>query len=496
MSTIPIDDIVQMNPGVIGAGGTPQLLTGVGVSQDPSIPPNQVLTFFDALDVENWFGAQAPEATLADAYFPGVVNGGQAPYQLQFVGFALTDSPAGSYGAQLGTLTLSQLQQLQGVLQVTTAAQHTSSTINLAPASSFTNAAALMQAAFTSPDFTITYDATRGRFLLLTTATGPSAMCSDVSGSLAASVGLSSASGAFIQSPGVAADTPSSVMNRLVGITRNRAVFTHAYAADITDRLAYAVWNSGQNYKYMYVGWDQDPIDTQTDNAATFGAQVFAAPYQGTLPLYGTVQHAGAVMGYVAAINFNVPNGRSDLAFRQFNAGVPATVSDIATARALRSNNYTYIGAYANAANQWTIAYDGKVSGKFLWVDTYVDQIYLNSELQLAEFLAMLAYGSLPYNSDGYTALYRAGADVATAAVESGIIRQNVTLSQTEIQQVNAAAGRDISSNLQTDGWYFLVTDPANPAQTRTTRGSPTMIFFYTDGGSIQQLNIGSNAVI
>lgn len=494
--TIPMSKKVQVLPGVVPGGGAVSSQNGLVVTQDTSVPPGQILDLTSATAVSNWFGPSSPEATLAANYFPGIVNGGQLPYDLKFIGYALTAAPAGVYGASVANLTLSALQSLSGTLIVTTAALHTSATINLATATSFANAAALMTAGFTSPDFAITYDATRQRFVLLTTATGPTVSCSPVTGTLAAAVGLDASVGAFNQATGVAADTPASVMARATALTTNWMTFTTSYAAVIADRLAYAAWNSGQNFQYAYVAWDEEAASIVANNPASFGAQVFAQPYQGTAPLYGTVATAGAAMGWAASINFSVQNGRTNFDSRQFVAGTPATVTDEPTSDALDSNHYSYIGAFANSANTYTTAVNGFLSGSFLWLDTYVDQIYLNRQLQLSLYEALLAYNSIPYNQDGYTELYRAGADVANQGVISGIIRQGVTLSQSQAQQVNAQAGRDIAGILQTQGWYLLIGDPANVAQARANRTSPSAKFWYTDGGSIQQITINSTAVI
>jgi len=497
MSTIPISQVVQILPGVIAGGGTPSKLSGMILTQDTSVPPSQIKSFFTKEDVQEWFGPASPEAVMANMYFPGTVNGGQLPYELKFARNVLAAAPAGVYGIDLGALTLAQLNTFSGTLIVTTTATFTSSAINLATATSFANAASLMTAGFTTPNFAITYDATRHRFLLLTTATGVAATSSAVTGTLATNVGLSAAAGAYLQATGADVDTPASAMTRVVAQDMNWGTFSTSYAADIDDRLAYAAWNSGESYQFLYVAWDTEAASIVPENPASFGAQVAAQPYQGVLPVYGTFELAGAFMGYAAAINFNIPNGRTNLAFRQFVAAPSPTATSLATANALLSNNYTYLGAYANAANNYTVAYNGKISGAFLWVDTYLDQIYLNRELQRAFFEAFLAYNSIPYNQDGYTQLYRAGVDVATAAVTSGIIRSGVTLSQSQSQQINTqAGGRDIASTVSTRGWYLLIGDPANVAQVRQQRTSPTAYFWYTDGGSIQMLTLNSVAVI
>ncbi|WP_298379212.1 DUF3383 domain-containing protein [uncultured Bradyrhizobium sp.] len=496
MSTIPISQVVQMLPGTIAGGGQASKLSGLVVTKDTSVPPGQILNFFTPTDVSNWFGPAAPETVMANQYFPGIVNAGQLPFVLKFARYAAVDTPAQVFGAQLGNMTLAQLQALPaGTLIVTTTTQKTSAPINLATATSFANAAALMLAGFTSPDFVIGYDAQRKRFTFATTATGATATISAVTGTLATGVGLSAAAGATVAA-GVAADTPATAMARVVAQDMNWGTFSTTYAAPIDERTAYAAWNSGQAYQFLYWAWDTEAASIVPNNTASFGATVFAQPYQGTVPVYGTYELVGAFMGYAASINFQIPNGRTNLAFRQFNGAPSATVSDLATANALLSNHYTYLGAYANAANTYTVAYNGALSGAFLWVDTYLDQIYLNRELQRAFFEALLAYNSLPYNQDGYTKLYRAGVDVIDAAVTSGIIRAAVPLSQSQQAQVDSQAGRTVSDVLQTRGWYLLIDNAANFAQARQNRTSPLAYLWYTDGGSIQQLTVRSIAVI
>lgn len=494
MTTIPLSDLVQMLPGVISAGGAVGQLTGLVLTQNPAVPYGTVQDFFSASSVVSFFGSSAPESTIANNYFPGIVNGGQLPYDLKYVYYAEAAGPAEVFGASLGALTLTQLQALTGTLIVTTAAQHTSSTINLSTATSFANAATIMQAAFTSPDFTITYDALRNRFLLATNLTGATAACSAVTGTLVG-VGLTAAEGAQLVAAGFAADTAATVMNRVIALTTAFGTWTAAWATVIADRLSFAQWNSGQNYHFMFVSADTDAASAIANNAASFGAQVFAAPYQGTWPLYGQFDTAGAAMGYAASINFNLPNGRTNPSFRQLNAGTAATATNLALARALRSNNYTYIGAYANSANNWTILYYGAVSGAFTWVDTYLNQIWLNANLQQSTFEALLGYNYVPYNEDGYTDLYRAGVDVIDTAVKAGVINAGVALSQSEMSEIDAAAGIvGVGQQVATVGWYYLVADPG--ANVRVARGSPIMQLWYADGGSVQTIDINSTAVL
>lgn len=496
MANIPISQIVQINPRVIGAGGAQSPLDGLLLTKDAGVAPSQLAVFYTADDVAAYFGASSAEATAASTYFAGVVGGGQQPASLTIARFTDTAAPAAVFGARTG-LTLSQLQALSGTLVVTTDTQRTSSAINLSTATSFADAAAKMTAGFTTPNFAITYDAQRGRFVLATTATGAAASVSAVTGTLATGVGLSTAAGAFLQPTGVDLDTAATAMARVTSASRKWGAFTTAYAATLAQRTDLASWTSANlPNEFIYVAWDTDVAGLTTDNAASFGAQVFSVPYQGTIPVYGTLQHAAGVLAWAAATNYDVVEGRNTLAFRTPSAGVPAAVSTLADANALLSNNYTYLGAYTSSAdNDYTIYYNGALSGQFNWADTYLGQIWLRRTLQQALFEVLLAYNTLPYNTDGYNAIWQGAQDTIQQALANGVIRAGVTLSASQQAQINTQAGQTIADIVSTLGWYLQVRDPLTTS-VRTERGSPVVNFWYSDGGSIQRISVSSTTVL
>jgi hypothetical protein len=493
---IPISQVVQVNPAVIGAGGGQSSLDGLLLTQNAGVAPGQPIIFYTATDVANFFGPGTDEAVAASTYFAGILNGGQQPYSLTFARYAQAAVGAGVYGAPL-SLTLAQLQALSGTLTVTTAGgTKTSSTINLATATSFANAATLMTSAFTSPDFAITYDAQRRRFVLTTTATGAAVTSSVITGTLAAPVGLAASSGAYQQAAGVAADTASTAMTRTVAQYSNWGVFSTVWAATIADRTALAAWTSSDgNFQFAYVAWDLEAASTVANNAASFGAIVNSTPYQGVIPVYGGLQIAAGVLAWAASTSYEVEDGRTTLAFRQVTAGPAPSVTDLATANALLSNGYTYLGAYANSVNNYSVFYNGSLSGQFEWADTYLGQIWLRRTLQQALFETLLAYNSLPYNADGYNAVYQGAMDTVAQAVTAGVVRQGVTLSASQKAQINSQAGTNIDQEVSAVGWYLQVRDPISTS-VRTDRGSPSIKFWYCDGGSIQQIVVTSTTVL
>lgn len=494
MQNIPISQIVQVNPNVIGAGGAQTSLDGLLVTQSTAVAPDQLQVFYSEQDVATFFGASSEEYAAAQVYFSGIIGGGQQPGSLTFGRLTTTDAPAMVYGAELG-LTLAQLQALPpGTLIVTTGSTYTSSSINLSAATSFANAATLMTSGFTTPDFIIGWDTVRGRFVLSTTATGDGTTVSAITGTLADGVGLSAAAGAFAQN-GVDADTPDTAMTRLTNLSGNWGVFTTTWAADEDERLGFAAWTSAQEFQYIYASWDTDVAGLTTNNPASFGAIVHSTPYQGTVPTYGGLSDAMLVLAWAAATNYDMVEGRTALAFRQSVAAVTASVDTLADANALLSNGYTYLGSYASTSNGYTVLYNGSISGQFEWADTFLGQVWLRRTLQQALFETLLAYNTLPYNSEGYAAIYQGAQATIEQAVRNGVIRAGVTLSASQRAEVNRAAGIQIADQVSSLGWYLQVEDPLNPA-VRTVRGSPTVNFWYCDGGSIQKVVVSATTIL
>jgi hypothetical protein len=156
-------------------------------------------------------------------------------------------------------------------------------------------------------------------------------------------------------------------------------------------------------------------------------------------------------------------------------------------------NNYNFVGAFS-LPNQVSINFQrGRVSGPFNWIDSYVNQIWLSNQFQVAAYNYMLAVGSFPYNPAGYANFETAMQSVIDAGLAFGMYSAGVQLSSEEIVEINTQAGANIASTLQSQGYYFQI-QAASPT-VRSSRGSPPITFWYVDGGSVQSININSVAV-
>lgn len=487
--SIPASDIVVVNPGVIGTGGNPLALNGVILSKSAYLPTNSVQSFASADSVSAFFGPSSTEYALAQTYFLGFDNSTSKPGTLLFAPYLDADRAAWLQSGSLSGLTLTQLQALSGVLTITVSGTvKTSSTINLSAATSFGNAATIIQAGFTSPGFTVTWDAVKAAFVFTNTAAGAASTITEASGTLAAGLKLSLATGAIL-SQGDTVDTPATAMDSVKSKTQNWVSFMTVWEPLTTDKTAFAVWTNAQNQRYMYVAWDTDAQAIINGSTTNFGYLAKTAAYDGVAVVYNTAALAAFVLGSIASIDFSRTNGRITTAFKS-QSGFSATVTDQQIGANLLANGYSFYGNYATANDTFNFFYNGQITGKWKWIDTFVDQVYLNSQFQLALLSLLTSVKSIPYNEPGYSLIRAAMLDPILSALDFGAIRAGVTLSQSQKAQVNQAAGRDVATIIQQQGYYLQILDPG--AQVRGNRGTPVINFWYTDGGAVQRITVAS----
>lgn len=334
----------------------------------------------------------------------------------------------------------------------------------------------------------VTYDSVSAAFVI----TGGSPRTGTItyaSGALAVSLKLTAATGATL-SQGAPEGVPGTNLAAIIAQTQNFASFATSFEPLTDDKVLFAAWTSSQDNRFAYVMWDTDILATQ-DSALSAGRRIRTAGYSGTVPVYSpTDQYFGSlVMGFIASIDFARGNARATMAFRG-QAGVTPSVTNATIASQLAANGYNFYGAYATANDEFDFLYPGSVTGPFLWLDSYVNQIWLNNSFQLALMTLLTGVPSIPYNADGYALIEAAALDPILAALDFGAIRAGVTLSAQQAATINNVAGFDVASTVQTRGWYFLVQDASPTA--RAARETPPCTFWYTDGQSVQKITLAS----
>lgn len=371
------------------------------------------------------------------------------------------------------------------------------------------NSQTIASEAMTSNFPGITYDSVSGAFVVASATAGAASTITFGSGALATDLRLTSVLGAVL-SQGADAATPSGFMNNLVQSQRDFSLFMLNFNPDVTGsdiRFAFAQWSGSQSSRFAYVSIDDDEGPTASNaDASCFAARVIGASIEGvslnwqtpdddlvnpTDPLdYGNL--ASFVCGTAGSIDFDQTNGRVVFKFRQQSGLVP-NVTDQTVFDNLKANGYNSYGAYADGDDAFTWYADGTVSGPFLWMDTYCNQIALNSSFRSALVDLLQSAYSIPYNAVGRALIEASLADTINKFLNFGAYRAGVVLSASQIASVNASAGKNIADTLTNQGWYLDV-GVATP-DVRQARGSPPMTFYYVDGESVQEFDMASIAL-
>jgi hypothetical protein len=504
MSTIPASEIATVSPAVLAAGGSAFDVVGLMLTTSLRPPIGQVLRFPDEPSVSSYFGAGSAEALAAAIYFQGFDGASKIPGEVLFAQYNAAAVAAFLRGGNVSALTISQLQAITGTLIITVnGTQHTVAAVDLSADNSFSAAAATLQTLLVaaSAPVTVAYDSVSGAFVITDTTTGATSTISYCTGTAAASLKLQAAQGA-VTSQGADAAVPGTFMDALYAADSTWAAFMTVQNPDNSgnaNKLAFAAWTSANNV--AYVCWDTDTSPTtQVPATSSLGYLIAQASYGGTCLIYSLDNTIAAfTLGSAASINFQETNGRITFAFKS-QAGIVADVTSSTVANNLagnpqtsgRGNGYNFYGAYGAANAGFTWFQRGFVSGPYLWLDSFVDQIWLTRSFQLSALNFFKAVKSVPFTTAGYTQLEQALQDVIDAGLNFGAFAPG-TISNSQAAAVNGQAGLAVSSALQNQGYYLQIT-PASSA-VRAARGPLNGTFWYLDRGSVQSIDLGSIAV-
>lgn len=425
--SIPASQIVNVNPSVLSSGGSPLSMNAVFLSENANLPTGQAVSFATADSVGEYFGFTSAEYQAAAVYFKGFDGSTIKPGTLIFFAYNKAIEGAFLLGASVKSLSLNELKKINGTLSVIIdGSEKKAASLNLSGAKSFSNAAELIGTALGS--VTVTFDSQLQAFKVASSTTGTTSTIAFATGATADALGLSENAGASI-SQGSNKTTPTETMQAVIGSTLNWATFTTITEPTLEEKLEFAKWSNNQNQRFLYVGWGKEAVATQTGNTTSFGAKLKESEYSGATAVYGGLDKAAFLCGTVASIDFTEKQGRITLKFKG-QSGLTADVTDATIAKNLEDNGYNYYGAWATANDRFLFLSPGQISGEWKWIDAYINQIRLNSQLQLAIITLLTSAKSVPYNDIGIALQRAACNDPINEALNFGSIQVGVSLSE------------------------------------------------------------------
>ena len=484
LASIPASEIVTVLPSVLGAGGTAMALNAVIISNDVKFVAKE---YSNADAVGNDYGTTSDKYKFAQIYFNGFTGSTVKPSALFISKYSAVSSAAKLTGASLRSMSLNQLKAITGAISVTINGVLKTGTVNLSAATSFSNAATLIATALTAA---VTFDTQLQSFVIASGTTGATSSISFATGTAAEALALTELTGAQLDNV-TTVDTATKAMKRLTNYTLNLSTIVVETSTALNDDIQkeIATWVSLQNHRYWLVKYGEEPTALIANNTTNFAGWIAENNVADVTCVYGTFEHAALCAGYAASLNFSELNGRTTMDFRSTSTLAPS-VTDVDDANALESNGYAYYGAFATANDRFIFLRNSIVSGEFKWVDAYLNQIYFNSQLQLAQITGLIANKSIPYNGVGKSKVRASAQDPINEMLNFGGIQTGVALSEQQKSIINNEAGVDAATIIFNQGYYLMIRDAT--AQVRAARGSFPIKLWYTDGGSVHSINIAS----
>ena len=500
MATIPASQIVNINANVLDAGGSLVTLNSVFITDNTTFPVNTLVSFATADDVATYAGSTSTDYKMAVRYFAGYSISTTKPGRLYFYRIGISPT-AGVLRSNILAYTLAELQAITpGTLTVVTdGVTKTSASIDLSTATSFTNAASLIQAAFTTPNFAVAYDSAGDQFTFTSNSTGATSTVTFANGTngIDDALKLTALSGAsLIEGTAGIGNDVSPAMNALTAITQNWFTFVTTYEATLIHKKSFSDWVSTHNAEYAYVCWDTTAtavvVNDANDNIENY-VKSHDIDNVVIITKDPTVTEdlnlvAAFVCGSAASIDFTAVNNRPTFAFKK-QSGLAPSVMSATIAQNIIDNGANFYGRYGTKNEDFTWLYPGQVSGKWKWFDELTNATYMKATMQNTLLTLLGNVPSIPYNQQGYKGLIATSllGDIASF-INYGAIRIGVTLSAQQVASVNFQAGRDISTDLFNHGYVLDVLDPG--AIVRGDRGSPIINLWYTSGGAVQKINM------
>lgn len=492
--------LVAITPRTISAGASDLETNGMLLTKSALLPSGTpAMAFASAAAVAAFFGDASDEAVFAQQYFTGLTNQQKAPTSLVIGRRIDEDAPAWIRGGAISADLAAFKKVTDGAMKITIdGAEKTATAVDLSSATSLSEVVQTIATALTG--CTGSYDSTTNTFTFTSSTDGASSTVSyasagDSGTDLSAMLCMTQDAGAVL-SQGVDAMTEAATLNAICAITANWSQFTTLW--EVTEQAeaeAYSAWADIDD-DFVYVFWSSDQNMTSALTQDSTIAKALKDKYNCTFMIYSSDYATAAfAIAYPATIKWDATQGMKVI-FGKSASGLSPMVTDEQVATALDDLGVSFVGQFATRNDEFIIANRGELTGSMYgFYDTLIGSIWLRSKLQTSIMNGFATVNRAPYNSVGYTMLKSWCLDPIALAKNVGVMDEGISLSESQKSQILQEIGNsEAAGELQSKGWFLLVLDPG--ASVRARRGSPISSLYYSNGGSIQKVNLPVTAVI
>lgn len=485
--SVSLNKIVKINPGVLGVGNNGNTLYGLMLTKNGSLPASQISIFNNADQVSTLFGGDAIENTLANVYFSGFTDSQRTPDFLYMAPYYTGETSASLQGNNISYLTVEQMRALSGAMTITIdGITQNIDGLNFNTVNSLSDVGSVLGDAL---GCTVVYSSATKGLMITSSKTGSASSIGFAAGLLATDLRLSSEQGA-IQSPSTSGQTLTALLHTLRDQNTGFSSVFLSWTPSVAERLELAIWATSMQEDIAVIINDTDNAAITQSTGASFAEQISVKNYTGIVPVYNNLELCAFMAGIPASWDFTQTDGRFNTAFRR-NPLVEPNVETNSVFDALYANGYNFMADMASATNKFKWLYSGIMASIYKWWDSWNCQIWMRRQLQYNLALCLQSKGRIPYNTAGQGIIQTAIAPAIQQFINFGAITTGVALDDTQVLALKAVGLSQSQINSIGTNGYFLQIKMPNPS-VRVNRGSPEINFWYTDGQSVQKVNMNS----
>lgn len=503
---INMDRYVDITSGVGGGSVVAQRqLIGRIFTDNNLLPPQSFTQFSSAADVGTYFGFTSNEYLRAVPYFAWVSKN---ITQAQLISYGRwVDSAVGSmiFGAP-ATYALSTFTSISaGSFKLGLGGYQQDVTgVNLSAAGSLAAVAAAIQTAIRAisaggsawTSATVSYDATRRCFDLVSGVTGADVITIALAGSgtnLAGPLGWLSIN--TILCNGSTVETITQCLDTSANLSDNFGSILFIPALNLSQNTELATWVDLQNVKYQAC----IPVTSSSFSALSSAIATIYAGTGMTLSPLSSEYPEMIPMIILAATNFDAVNGVQGYMFQENFQCTPSVTND-ASADIYDSARVNYYGQTQSAGQFLQFYQRGILSGGTtspVDMNVFANEQWLKSASTAAIMTLLLSLAQVPANNTGKSQLVAILQTVINQALNNGTISIGKPLTTTQKLFISQVTGDPLAwQQVQTIGyWFNVVLQSYTNTNTHLTEWKAVYTLVYSKDDLIRKVE-GTDVLI
>ncbi|MGL4898012.1 MAG: DUF3383 family protein [Cetobacterium sp.] len=495
---VNINKIIQVNDKVIAPQQTGLSLTMLWLTSNGRIPSSYPAINFDSLDlVESFFGMNSDEYNIAKVYFKGFDGSQKKP---SFITFAkLMNEDGNGWLAGNVPATIEQFQAVtSGTFNITvldisgSSIEHDIVNINLSGKNSYSEIAAAISLDMVNSglhEYDVVYDSSIQRFVLQGLGTGENSKIVSVNiattGTDLAPMLAMLPTDNPIKSDGYIAKNGTENMELIESYFKDFVSFSVVQSTVLDFQVSLATWCSSKGTRFVYIPYTTD-VRVLSPNDSTQIAYL-CSDLSGIAPIYGTSLIASFFGSIGACIDYEQNNGVITFALKK-QSGLKTVIDNTIEYDNILNNGYNTYAIFGNVSSEYKFTQPGKITGNYLWIDAYYNQVWLKDMMVNKIAVLMQNNKRIPFSQQGFQIVQATIENVLDLGLNNGCIESQIQLDQDVIDQINQEAGRVISTVLFSKGYFISIKEPTQVL--RTSRQLPQCDVWYTYSGAIHYIEL------